>query len=167
MRGHPIPAALVPAVLSVVVLSGCGAFTPAPPFPRAVSAGGIDANVGSVVLDDVYLEGPQGLAAGATAPLRLAMTNKSTAPDALIGVSSPDATGARLETAGRPVNSLPLPSGTLVDLEVRDDIQLTGLRRPMGAGEWFPVTLRFARAGAVTLTVTVGPMDATTPGPSR
>jgi hypothetical protein len=154
----------------VGLLAGCGAVNgtsdsstiPAPPVD--LPTGGVDRSVGDVVLDDVYLQGSQGLAFGSTATLRLAVDNEAGIPDALIGVSSPVSTKARMAEGGRPVSSLALPAQSLTDLELQPAVQLTGLRQVLHPGEWLPVTLRFARAGPITMMVTVAPLGAAQPG---
>jgi copper(I)-binding protein len=88
----------------------------------------------------------------------------SGSPDALTGVSSPIAPKAELHESYndngvekmRPVASLPVTPGTPVMLKPGGyHIMLVGLMRALNAGDSFPVTLRFAKAGAITVTAMV------------
>lgn len=91
------------------------------------------------------------------------------AADRLLGASTPVAGQATLhETRAqggvmrmRDVAALPVPAGgTLVLRPGGDHVMLTDMRRHLAAGDTFPLTLRFAKAGAVTTTVTVRPLGA-------
>jgi hypothetical protein len=94
------------------------------------------------------------------------------APDRLIGASTPAAATAQLhqtvdEQGVMKMNeapSLDLPPGTPVELKPGGyHIMLTGLKRQLKPGETFPVTLTFAKAPPVTVTVTVGAAGASGP----
>lgn len=109
--------------------------------------------------------------AGATGVVYLTVTARGT-PDTLTGVASPVAAAAGLhqstDEAGvikmRPVASLPLRPGKPLTLAPGGyHIMLTGLKQALVAGASFPVTLTFARAGAVTVVATVEPMGAAMP----
>jgi copper(I)-binding protein len=151
----------LPAVLAVLTLAGCST---QPPF-QDLPAGGVDATTGQVVVDDIWVAGPYGLTAGSDAPLRLTMTNEaSTAGDALVGVSTPVAARAVLQRDGKDVDRIALPAGAQTDLEWRTGVELEGLRGGLEPGQWFPVTLRFARAAPVTVLVAAGPLAAAPPG---
>ena len=161
---------LLPTLMAATLLTGCATGSNADPAPPDVlSQGGVDARVGTVILDDVYLQGPNGLAAGATAPLRLGLTNEAATDDALLSVSSPVAARAQLQDAGRAVDRIPLPAGRMTNLEYDTGVLVEGIDHPLQPGQWFPVTLRFAHAGTVTVPVTVGPLGdtATTTSPAR
>ncbi len=147
----------LPALLAVSLLAGCASQSPVEDLP----AGGVDAATGQIVIDDIWVDGPQGLTAGADAPLLLAMTNESTTTgDALVGVTTPVAERAVLLRAGRTVTSIAVPAATQTDLEWRAGIELEGLRRNLRPGQRFPVTLAFSRAAPVTAQVAAGPLAA-------
>jgi periplasmic copper chaperone A len=112
--------------------------------------------------------------AGATGVVYLTVTNQG-APDTLLGVASPVAASATLHESiadhgvmkMRPVASLPVAPGKPITLAPGGyHIMLTGLKHALVAGGSFPVTLTFAKAGAVTVTATVQAPGAAMPGPS-
>ncbi len=91
------------------------------------------------------------------------LTETGTA-DTLTGASTPAAKTAEVhETINdngvmkmRPVGSLPLVAGTQVKMEPGGKhIMLMGLKAPLKAGDKFPLTLTFAHAAPVTVTVVV------------
>ncbi len=143
----------LPALLALSLLAGCGTEADNEDLP----GGGVDADTGHIVVDDIWVDGPHGLSAGSTAPLRLTMTNESsTRSDALVGVSTPVAEGAVLERDGRPVSRITVRAASQTDLEWRTGVELQGLRRGLTPGSWFPITLLFAHARPVTVLATVG-----------
>jgi copper(I)-binding protein len=85
--------------------------------------------------------------------------NRGAAADRLVGVRTDAAEDAALHTstvtsAGvaemRPVDSIEIPPGGEAKLAPRGThIMLMGLKAPLVAGKSFPLTLEFARAGAV------------------
>lgn len=89
------------------------------------------------------------------------------APDVLLGAASPIAQSATLHQSHMvnglmvmdPVRTLPVEPGRPIILAPGGyHIMLEGLRRPLAQGETFPLTLTFAHAGPVSVTVTVEPM---------
>lgn len=96
----------------------------------------------------------------------------ASAADRLTSVSSPIAADAQLHenltTDGvmkmRPVASLDLVPGKPVKLAPGGyHIMLGGLKAPLAAGQKFPVTFHFEKAGDVTATVAVQALGATGP----
>ncbi len=94
----------------------------------------------------------------------LAIRNEGSKPDRLLGATTPiaaEATMHETRDAGgvmemRAVGAVDLPPGKTVRLEPSGlHLMLTGLRRPLRAGMRFPVRLRFARAGSLTVLVVV------------
>jgi copper(I)-binding protein len=150
-----LPVLLALGLPALGLLAGCGSQDPFQSLP----AGGTDATTGQLVIDDVWADGPQGLAAGSNAPLRLTMTNESaTTDDALVSVSTPVADHVALEQDGHAVSSIVIPAGGQVDLERSTGIELQGLRHAASPGQWFPVTLTFRRAAPVTFLAAAGPL---------
>jgi periplasmic copper chaperone A len=147
---------MFPALLGVALLSGCafGAASGAsiPAVSTVLPTGGVGAHEGAITLNDAYLQGAATLSAGASAPLRLDLTDDGPTADALVAVSTPVATGADVPS------SILIPAGGTTDLESRTGVILTGLRQPLHVGQWFPVTLRFTGAGSMTVDVTVAPL---------
>jgi copper(I)-binding protein len=144
----------LPVLMAMSTVAGCGWY---PPF-QDLPGGGVDAQSGRVVVDDIWVDGPHGIAAGGSAPLRLAITNASPTADTLVGVSTPIAGKAMLEQDGRPVAGIALPASGFVDLEWRTGVELEGLRTSLIPGTYVPVTLRFAHAAPVTVRAAVGPL---------
>jgi copper(I)-binding protein len=105
----------------------------------------------------------------------LKIANKGSTPDRLVSVSSPIAGKADLhETRNengimrmRPVTDLNLAPGQTVELKPSaEHIMLTGLKQALKAGDSFPLTLKFEKAGDVPVTVKVeraGAMGMTAP----
>jgi periplasmic copper chaperone A len=103
------------------------------------------------------------------------LTIQSPAADRLIGVSTPVAKQAALHTMTmegnvmkmRPLAGIDLPAGQPVSLKPGAmHIMLLGLTQQLRAGQSFPLTLQFEKAGAQQVTVAVekagamGPADA-------
>lgn len=92
--------------------------------------------------------------------------------DALVGASSPIADMLQVhqtvEEAGvmkmLPVPSLPLPSGSTVELKPGSyHVMAMGLKQQLKPGDTFPVTLTFVHAAPMTVTVTVEAAGASAP----
>ena len=114
----------------------------------------------SIKLDDVWSRAAM---AGRIGVVYLTIT-ATVAPDTLLGASTPVAARAELHESFddqgvmkmRPVASLPVePGKPLVFDPGRYHIMLVELARALKEGDSFPITLRFAKAGAVTATVSV------------
>jgi hypothetical protein len=144
-------------LLAAGLLTGCSAQDPFQDLP----AGGVDARTGPLVIDDIWIDGPQGLDPGADAAVRLTVTNEShTTADSLVGVSTPAARRTVLQSGGRTVSRLVLGAGTQTDLEWTTGVELVGMRERLTPGQSIPLTFTFAQAAPVTLQVDVGPLAA-------
>jgi len=86
--------------------------------------------------------------------------------DRLVGASTPRAAMGHLHTVEekdgvsrmRAVDGIEVPAGKRVELAPKGThVMLMGLGRPLVAGESFPVTLKFEKAGEQTVTVQVRP----------
>ncbi|MBP0466098.1 copper chaperone PCu(A)C [Roseomonas sp. PWR1] len=115
---------------------------------------------------DLRIGHPWTRAAGANANgagfMRLANTGAQ--PDRLISAASPIARAVELHThiregevmRMRPVNDIPVPGGQTVELRPGGlHVMLIGLTAPLQQGARVPVTLRFERAGEVTVELAV------------
>ena len=101
------------------------------------------------------------------------VTLESPAGDRLMGISTPAAQKAEVHSMTmegsvmkmRSVDGLDLPPGQTVTLKPGGyHIMMTGLAKPLEAGESFPLTLTFAKAGAKNVTVSVEKIGAMGPG---
>ena len=100
---------------------------------------------------------------------------QSPTADRLVSLSTPVAKKAELHTMSmqgmvmkmRPLSGLDIPAGQPVTLKPGGEhIMLMGLSQPLRAGQTFPLTLDFEKAGSRTVTVTVEKAGATGPGPA-
>jgi hypothetical protein len=103
----------------------------------------------------------------------LGIANRGGAPDRLMGASSPAADRVELHThiregevmRMREVPSIELPPGQTVTLQPGGlHLMLVRLAQPLRQGETVPVTLRFERAGEVTLDFAILAAGARGPG---
>jgi copper(I)-binding protein len=103
----------------------------------------------------------------------LTIRNTGAQADRLVSASSPAATRMELHThlrdgdvmRMRPVEAIPVPANGTVTLEPAGlHLMLMGLTRPLNQGETIPVTLRFERAGEVTVNLAVQAAGARSPG---
>ena len=137
----------------------------------ACGAGDTVAQTGQLVIDHAWARAtPGGSKIGAAYA-----TIRSPAADRLVAAATPVAQKAELHTVEmsgmvmkmRPVAGIDLPAGRLVSLKPGGShIMLTGLARPLRAGETFPLTLTFEKAGARTVTVAVEKVGAAGPAPA-
>jgi len=100
------------------------------------------------------------------------LTIRSAEADRLVAAATPVAKKAEMhatEMSGmvmrmRPLAAVTLPAGRSVAFAPGGmHIMLEGLKAPLRAGQSFPLTLTFAKAGPQTVTVVVGPVGATGP----
>ncbi len=104
---------------------------------------------------DVLIDHPYALA-GSQALQFKALRNTGTQPDRLLSASSPGIPQISLLHDGQPA-SAPLPPGAALNFRHDSGWQLAlqGLPQPLAAGAVLRVTLRFERAGEITVPVTV------------
>ncbi|MBS0325141.1 MAG: copper chaperone PCu(A)C [Proteobacteria bacterium] len=107
-----------------------------------------------------------------TAGAWMRIENRGNGNDELVGVASPVADGAELHVTRmegnvaqmRPVNGIGIPAGAVVALVPQGyHVMLIGLHRPLVAGESFPLTLSFAKAGKIDIDVSVIALSAVGP----
>jgi periplasmic copper chaperone A len=112
-------------------------------------------------------------ASAATGVVYLKVVNHGTADDRLTGASTAVASKAELHITlndngvmkMRPLADVPVKAGG--SAEFKPDgmhIMLLGLKHPLKAGDHFPLTLTFEKAGAVKTMVTVQKAGAAAPG---
>ncbi len=106
----------------------------------------------------------------------LIIRNTGATPDRLVSATSPAAGRLELHThvrdgdvmRMRPVADIPVPANGEVTLQPGGlHLMLIGLTQPMNAGQSIPVTLRFERAGEVTVQLAVQAAGARQPGHHR
>ena len=103
----------------------------------------------------------------------ITVENKGTTDDKLIGASSPVAKKVELHTMAmdgnimkmREVPSIELKAGSRLEMKPGQGyhLMLMGLQKPLKAGEKFPVTLVFEKAGKTEISVTVQSMKGEKP----
>ena len=122
----------------------------------------------SISVDQPYARAtPAGAATGAA---YMTLTNKAQAADRLTAVSSDVADKLQIHEMAvvngvmqmrQLADGLPVPAGGSVVLKPGGyHIMLIGLKKPLKAGETFPLTLTFEKAGNISVTVPVQAMDA-------
>ncbi len=103
----------------------------------------------------------------------LVIRNTAGEADRLLSASSPAAQRMELHThiregdvmRMRPVNDIPVPANGSATLQPGGlHLMLIGLTQPLVAGQSVPVTLRFERAGEVTINLAVQAAGARQPG---
>jgi hypothetical protein len=150
----------VPVFVAALVLGACAAGQEAETAQETPDVAGVDGTVGSVSLDDVFLDAEDTVEAGAAVPLRGVLTNDAEQADRLVGVSTPAAGSVQLldESGQVSPDGIELPAGGQVEAvsgAVR--MQLEGVTAPIATTDTVPVTFTFATAGEVELDVPVAP----------
>lgn len=139
----------------VPVLAGCEAGFNAPTLKYHQASNGTSTVVNGITLDNVFVLGPapgSTLPAGGQAGLFLAMQSQNS--DKLVSASASDAASS-VELITGPVTLSP---NSLVDLQGPNPVLvLNGLKNPLSGGETVQLTLTFANAGPVNLSVPVEP----------
>ena len=133
------------------------------------SAAAASAQSGDVAITNAWARATPGGAQTAAAYV----TVESVAGDRLTGAATPAAQKAEIHLMTmddgvmkmRQVDGVDLPPGKAVTLKPGGyHIMLTGIAKPLEAGQSFPLTLDFAKAGARQVTVTVEKVGAMGPG---
>ncbi|WP_421990170.1 copper chaperone PCu(A)C [Roseococcus sp.] len=148
---------------------------PRPRFPAPMlQLAQAPAASGAVTVGPIAVEGGWTRAAGQGAQGAgfFSIRNTGAQADTLVAASSPAAARVELHTSlregdvmrMRPVESIPLPAGGSVALAPGGlHMMLIGLTRPLVVGQTIPVSLRFERAGQVTVNLTVQAAGARAP----
>lgn len=129
----------------------------------AVIARAHDVTQGDLRIHEPWARATIGVAQ--TAAAYLTVVNQGAQDDRLIGVSTPVADAAMLHKSVmdengvmkmRPLEAIDVPAGGEVKLEPGGmHVMLMGVHQPLKAGDHFPMTLSFERAGDVAVTVHV------------
>jgi copper(I)-binding protein len=132
-------------------------------------AGAAAAQTGQVELKDAWARATPGKAENGAAYLTIV----SPGADRLVSLSTPVAKKAELHTMTteggvmkmRPLDGLDVPADQPVTLKPGGaHIMLMGLNQPLQAGQSFPLTLSFEKAGQREVTVAVEKLGAMGPG---
>jgi len=103
--------------------------------------------------------------AGGTGVVYMTVVNQAASDDELTGLSSPIADKAEMHRTVKDDGGI-MKMDAVTSLSVKANasvmfgpgglhVMLTGLKQPLATGDSFPLTLTFAKAGAVTVTVSV------------
>ncbi|MEO7335292.1 MAG: copper chaperone PCu(A)C [Caldimonas sp.] len=104
------------------------------------------------------------------------IANQGKADDKLVSASSPVARGVQMHTMRmegdvmrmREVDAVDVPSGKTIELKPGGlHLMLMGLKEPLVVGQKFPLTLRFDKAGEVTVQMSVDTPASGTTGPTE
>lgn len=129
---------------------------------------GKPAKIGTIVIEQAWARAS--LTANGAA--YVSVRNTGTATDQLIGIRTPVAKRAEMHThlmdkgimRMRPLKAIEVnPGAPAVMRPGGDHIMLMGLTRKLKRGERFPITLRFANAGEITVMATVAGPGASGP----
>ena len=137
------------------VLTGCGAGFQPLTYEERNSSSATELEVGVLEIRNLAVEAPEEFAheAGETVEVTIAVTNTSAEADELVEVSTDAAASVELEQEGREVSAIEVPAeGTLME---EATITLVETTRPLRAGEYVELTLRFANNGSETVLVPV------------
>jgi len=156
------------SVLSARLLAAVFVTTPLLPatLHAAPQAGIVLAADDGVMVHEAWARASAG---GATTGAAYVMLMGGDKPDTLVSVSTPVAAMAQVhETTSdhgvmkmRPVADLPIPAGGMVTFAPGGyHVMLMGLKKPLVAGQTFPLTLTFAHAAPVTVDVKVRALGA-------
>ena len=146
---------LLVAGSAVGVLTGCGAGFQPLTYEERNSSSATELEIGDLEIRNLAVEAPREFAheAGETVEVTIAVTNTSAEADELVEVSTDAAASVELEQEGREVSAIEVPAeGTLME---EATIMLVDTTRPLRAGEYVELTLRFANNGFETVLVPV------------
>ena len=136
-----------------------------------LAAGAASAQTGQLTVDKAWARATPGKSQIGAAYV----TIQSPTPDRLVAASTPVAKMAQLHTMSmsgmvmkmRPVAGIDIPAGKPVSLAPGGfHIMLIGLAKPLKAGQTFPLTLTFEKAGSRTVNVAVEKIGAMGPTPA-
>jgi hypothetical protein len=153
------------SALAAALLVSSAAFA-APPPVQAASGQAAPGQTAPVQVTDAWARASAG--AATTGATYVSLTAGAQA-DQLTAVSTPVAQTAEVHESTseggimrmRPVAGLDIPAGKTVKLSPGGyHIMMFGLHQPLKAGQSFPLTLTFAHAAPVTVTVNVRPIGA-------
>ena len=148
---------LLLGVIAVLLpaLAGCEAGLNAPTLEFHPASSGVSTTQNGITIDNLFVLGaPVGSALPPGGRARVFLALEAENGDRLVSVSAPG-TAAAVKLTGGSIN---LPAQTLVDLGGPvPKMVLSGLTTPLSGGETVQLSLTFAQAGVITLSVPVEP----------
>lgn len=162
--GRRLPAVATGAVaaLGLLAVTACGATVDAETYQTREVANGSNVTAGDIAVRNISVlppaDGEGVLEAGDAALVTFTVSNGGAEDDALVEASSPAAESVQLVVAdargaARPVPSIELPASE--STQGSSGLVLEDLTDDVRTGEYVEVTLRFERAGSVTVQVPV------------
>lgn len=150
-------------VVTAALASACGTGLQAKTYTESGRSDSGAATLGGIAVRNAYIDQPatgNSIPIGQSALLVGFLVNNSSTGDALVGASSPLATGADLQLGTAPAATVAIPPNSTVPIAGAApgaiwSISLTGLIRPLRVGEFISVTLNFQNAGHATIQVPV------------
>lgn len=154
MIRRPVTAAAV-ATLSVAVLTGCGVGQNAQTYQARTPYDASNASVGKMLVRNLHVEAPtdQVHGAGGSATILGTFVNQGGTADALVSAATDVAPSATIEVDGKPAAQAVVPSHGRSAAGFA--IVLKGLTRELRPGTYLTVTLSFAQAGRVDVSIPV------------
>jgi copper(I)-binding protein len=145
--------------LLIPAIAGCEAGDNAPTLQFHAASSGAQATVNDIRITNMFVLGAPAdtaLPSGSSAGLFLSIYNGGTSSDTLESVTAPGL--ASITLSGGPV-ALPANAAPVNLTGPQPEAVLENLAKPLRGGSFIPVTLQFARAGAVTMQVPVEPQS--------
>jgi copper(I)-binding protein len=147
------------ALLIPAAIAGCEAGFDAPTLQFHQASGGAHVVVNGITVSNLFVLGaPVGsaLATGSSASVFLSLFNGGSNKDALVSVSAPGSAASGYVSGG----TVSLPPNSEVNLTgPQPSVVLDGLTTTLSGGQDINVTLNFAHAGSVTVSVPVQPQS--------
>ncbi|MBM3485896.1 MAG: copper chaperone PCu(A)C [Alphaproteobacteria bacterium] len=144
------------------------AFATLATFATGTAAGAHETRLGPLQIGHAWARATAGKAGAAYLEIR----NGGGQPDKLVSAASPAAATVELHTHIRDGDVMRMRKVPAIDLAPGKEVKLApgglhvmliGLKAPLKAGDRFPLTLTFDKAGSVTLEVEVQPVAASAP----
>ena len=145
---------------------------PAPFLDLIAATAPATAMAGPIMLERAW--SPATPPGATTAAVYLTIMNHGSAPDTLVGGSTPAADSVQVHqmsmangimTMREMKDGLAIPSGATVTMDPSQHyhLMLVGVKEPLKRGSRYPITLDFAKAGRATIEVDVAAIGARTP----
>jgi periplasmic copper chaperone A len=147
---------------ALFALTACAAGQDAETTRETPDVAGVDGGVGTLLLDDVFIQSAATVPSGASVPLRGAFTNNGQSDEHLVSVSTPAAASVQLPDTTGAVSStgIDIPAEGSVDATTGTvRLQLMDVTAPIQITQLVPVTFVFGDGEEITLDVPVSTAD--------